>query len=56
MRGPLYIGATHLGPPLEVIDMGETYLPEEVVLEYIESQREVFTCVCTRDIPCGSQY
>ncbi|KAI9249457.1 PPPDE putative peptidase domain-containing protein [Phascolomyces articulosus] len=36
-------GTTHLGPPLEVIDMGETYLPEEVVIEYIESQRSVFT-------------
>ncbi|KAG2225956.1 hypothetical protein INT45_006652 [Circinella minor] len=36
-------GTTHLGPPLEVIDMGETYLPEEVVVEYIDSQRSVFT-------------
>ncbi|KAJ8652244.1 hypothetical protein O0I10_012152 [Lichtheimia ornata] len=36
-------GATHHGQPLEIIDMGETYLPPEVVLEYIESQRSVFT-------------
>lgn len=36
-------GATHHGQPLEIIDMGETYLPPEVVLEYVESQRSVFT-------------
>ncbi|KAI8144269.1 PPPDE putative peptidase domain-containing protein [Fennellomyces sp. T-0311] len=36
-------GGTHLGQPLEIVDMGETYLPEEVVIEYIESQRSVFT-------------
>ncbi|KAL1932294.1 hypothetical protein VTP01DRAFT_9350 [Rhizomucor pusillus] len=36
-------GGTHLGPPLQIIDIGETFLPEEVVIEYIESQRSVFT-------------
>ncbi|KAI9484947.1 PPPDE putative peptidase domain-containing protein [Zychaea mexicana] len=36
-------GQTHLGPPLQVIDMGETFLPQEVLIEYIESQRSVFT-------------
>lgn len=39
------LGGTHLGPPLQIIDIGETFLPEEVVIEYIESQRSVFTYV-----------
>ncbi|KAI9315991.1 PPPDE putative peptidase domain-containing protein [Dichotomocladium elegans] len=36
-------GGSHHGQPLEVVDMGETYLPEEVIIDYIESQRNVFT-------------
>ncbi|KAI7885434.1 PPPDE putative peptidase domain-containing protein [Mucor mucedo] len=36
-------GTTQHGRPLEVIDMGETYLPLEVVVEYIDSLRSVYT-------------
>ncbi|KAL7320556.1 hypothetical protein PS15m_000434 [Mucor circinelloides] len=36
-------GTTQHGHPLEVIDMGETFLPLEVVVEYIESLRSVYT-------------
>ncbi|SAM03177.1 hypothetical protein [Absidia glauca] len=36
-------GTTHHGQPLEVIDMGTTFLPLEVFLEYIDSQRSVYT-------------
>ncbi|KAK9447126.1 PPPDE putative peptidase domain-containing protein [Limtongia smithiae] len=36
-------GQTHHGQPLEVVDMGETALPEEVVLEYIDSLKEIYT-------------
>ncbi|EPB87331.1 hypothetical protein HMPREF1544_05856 [Mucor circinelloides 1006PhL] len=36
-------GTTQHGHPLEVVDMGETFLPLEVVIEYIESLRSVYT-------------
>ncbi|KAL7334864.1 hypothetical protein PS15p_200430 [Mucor circinelloides] len=36
-------GTTQHGHPLEVIDIGETFLPLEVVVEYIESLRSVYT-------------
>ncbi|KAI9362339.1 PPPDE putative peptidase domain-containing protein [Pilaira anomala] len=36
-------GTTHHGRPLEIIDIGETYLPLEVVIEYIDSLRSVYT-------------
>lgn len=36
-------GTTQHGQPLEVIDIGETFLPLEVVMEYIESLRPVYT-------------
>ncbi|CAO3650460.1 unnamed protein product [Mucor fragilis] len=36
-------GSTQHGRPLEVIDMGETFLPLEVVVEYIDSLRSVYT-------------
>ncbi|ORY97266.1 PPPDE putative peptidase domain-domain-containing protein [Syncephalastrum racemosum] len=36
-------GTTHHGQPLQIIDMGETFLPQEVLLEYIESQQSFFT-------------
>lgn len=36
-------GTTQHGRPLEVIDIGETYLPLEVVIEYIDSLRSVYT-------------
>lgn len=36
-------GTTQHGRPLEVIDIGETYLPLEVVIEYIDSLRSIYT-------------
>ncbi|KAI8346380.1 PPPDE putative peptidase domain-containing protein [Choanephora cucurbitarum] len=36
-------GSTHHGQPLQVIDIGETHLPEEVVTDYINSLRSVYT-------------
>ena len=36
-------GATHHGRPMEVIKLGSTQLPIEVVLEYLESLKEVYT-------------
>ncbi|KAK9387926.1 PPPDE putative peptidase domain-containing protein [Lipomyces mesembrius] len=35
-------GGTHHGQPLEVVDMGESSLPEDVVLEYIESLKDIY--------------
>ncbi|KAI9796086.1 MAG: hypothetical protein M1833_006508 [Piccolia ochrophora] len=36
-------GATHHGPPMEVITMGTTSLPEDVILQYLDSLREIYT-------------
>lgn len=36
-------GATHHGRPLEIIPMGQTDLPMEIILEYLESLKEVYT-------------
>lgn len=38
-----YAGSTHHGQPMEVISMGKTELPLEVILEYLESLKEVYT-------------
>jgi hypothetical protein len=36
-------GTTHHGRPLEIIDIGETFLPLEVVVEYLDSLKSVYT-------------
>jgi hypothetical protein len=36
-------GTTHHGRPMEVITLGQTALPMEVILEYLESLKEVYT-------------
>ncbi|KAI9244897.1 PPPDE putative peptidase domain-containing protein [Sporodiniella umbellata] len=36
-------GTTQHGKPLQVVDIGETYLPEDVVMEYVDSLRPVYT-------------
>ncbi|KAK0933734.1 hypothetical protein LTR29_014667 [Friedmanniomyces endolithicus] len=36
-------GATHHGRPMEIIPMGTTQLPLDVVLDYLESLKEVYT-------------
>ncbi|KAI8931870.1 hypothetical protein NX059_010774 [Plenodomus lindquistii] len=36
-------GTTHHGKPMEVIKLGHTDLPLEVILEYLESLKEIYT-------------
>ncbi len=38
-----YPGATHHGKPMEVIPMGITHLPIEVILEYLDSLKAIYT-------------
>lgn len=38
-----YPGATHHGKPMEIIPMGTTHLPMEVILEYLESLKTIYT-------------
>ncbi|KAL8971742.1 MAG: hypothetical protein Q9197_003116 [Variospora fuerteventurae] len=38
-----YPGATHHGRPMEVIPLGKTDLPMEIILEYLDSLRQVYT-------------
>ena len=38
-----YPGASHHGQPMEVIPMGRTELPIEVILEYLESLKAVYS-------------
>lgn len=38
-----YPGLTHHGRPMEVISLGITHLPLELILEYLESLKEVYT-------------
>jgi len=48
-----YPGATHHGRPMEVIPMGRTDLPLEIILEYLESLKQVYTTevILTRHTP-----
>ncbi|QSZ35861.1 hypothetical protein DSL72_006983 [Monilinia vaccinii-corymbosi] len=36
-------GETHLGKPLQVLELGKTDLPMEVILEYLDSLKEIYT-------------
>ncbi len=36
-------GTSHLGQPLERIHLGKTELPMEVIVEYLDSLREIYT-------------
>ena len=38
-----YPGGTHHGRPMEVIPMGQTQLPLEIILEYLESLKAIYT-------------
>ncbi|KAL8713444.1 MAG: hypothetical protein Q9225_006770 [Loekoesia sp. 1 TL-2023] len=38
-----YPGATHHGRPMSVIQMGKTDLPMEIILEYLDSLRHIYT-------------
>ncbi|KAF3185613.1 hypothetical protein TWF788_004434 [Orbilia oligospora] len=37
-----YPGQTHHGAPMEVIDLGHTSLPSEVIAEFLESMKEIY--------------
>lgn len=36
-------GSTHLGQPLQIVELGKTNLPMEVIMDYLESLREIYT-------------
>ncbi|KAF7957500.1 hypothetical protein EAE96_003077 [Botrytis aclada] len=36
-------GETHLGKPLQIIELGKTDLPMDVILEYLNSLKEIYT-------------
>lgn len=36
-------GTSHLGQPLQRIHLGKTQLPMEVIIEYVDSLRDIFT-------------
>lgn len=36
-------GSSHLGPPLQVLRLGKTELPMEVIQEYLESLKDIYT-------------
>ena len=36
-------GGTHHGRPMEVVSMGRTELPMEIILEYLDSLRTIYT-------------
>ena len=36
-------GMTHLGKPMRIIELGKTELPMEVIMEYLESLKEIYT-------------
>lgn len=38
-----YPGSTHHGRPMEIIPLGVTDLPLDVVLEYLESLKQIYT-------------
>ena len=38
-----YPGTTHHGAPMEIIPMGETSLPIEIILEYLDSLKQIYT-------------
>ena len=36
-------GKTHLGPPMDIVLLGKTDLPMDVIMEYLESLKEIYT-------------
>lgn len=36
-------GRTHLGKPMQIMDLGTTNLPMDVIMEYLESLRSIYT-------------
>lgn len=36
-------GETHLGKPLQIIPLGQTSLPMEIIIDYLESLKSIYT-------------
>jgi hypothetical protein len=36
-------GKTHLGRPMQILELGTTDLPMDVIMEYLDSLKEVYT-------------
>lgn len=36
-------GMTHLGKPMRIVELGKTELPMEVIIDYLESLKEIYT-------------
>ncbi len=36
-------GMTHLGKPMQIIKLGQTTLPMDVIMEYLESLKSIYT-------------
>jgi len=36
-------GKTHLGPPMETVELGRTSLPMDVIMDYLDSLRQIYT-------------
>lgn len=52
-----YPGTTHHGRPMEVTTLGKTDLPLDVILEYLESLKQIYTaevsCTSRRQTTCA---
>jgi len=45
-------GNTSLGKPMDIIELGTTNLPMDVIMEYLDSLREIYTAkVCIYGLP-----
>lgn len=44
-------GKTHLGPPMRIIELGKTELPMDVIMEYLDSLRDIYTAEVRHSTP-----
>lgn len=49
-------GSSHLGQPLEKIRLGTTNLPLDIIDEYLDSLRPIFTLEVGYNDSCSSKY
>ena len=43
-------GMTHLGPPMQKLSLGKTDLPMEVIQDFLESLRPIYTLEVSMDL------
>lgn len=36
-------GSTHLGHPMQILELGITELPTDIIMEYLDSMRDIYT-------------